>query len=110
MAEIYNAPKEIELPNYSFDNVGNWKDEEASYKKKLIAHINDMGYNGKNVGEIIRLPMADSYAQYMVLSMKPLGLIHLELGDAWTSEFAELLTAKKVNQMIEADKRIPSRG
>ena len=104
MAQIFKAPSEVKLPSYDWSNANNWEKDESEYKKALVKHINNMGYKGKNVGECIRIPHADSYAEYMVLSMKPLRLIHLELGDAWSSQFAELLTAKKVNQMIDADK------
>ena len=55
---------------------------------------------GKNVGETIRFQHADGYAEYMVFSMKPLKLIHLNVGDAWDSPYAELLTPKKVDEMI----------
>ena len=108
MAEIFKAPSEIALPKIDFANFNHKKmiEDEENYLENLKTHIKSCGYKGKNVGEIVRLPQADGYAQYMVLSMRPLRLIHLELGDAWNSQFAELLTAKKVNEMIEGAKRM----
>jgi hypothetical protein len=109
MAKIYSAPKEIKLPEWDFANF-NYEEhtkKEKEYKEKLKAHINSMGYNEKETGECIRIPHADSHAEYMILSLKGgVKLIHLKLGDAWNSEFAELLTAKKVKEMIARDKRI----
>ena len=104
MAKIFKAPSEVKLPNYDWNNTKIWEQQEIDYKKALVAHIKGMGYKGKNVGECIRIPHADSYAEYMVLSMRPLRLIHLELGDAWSAPMADLLTAQRVNQMIDADK------
>jgi len=106
MAKIFRAPDEVKLPEMDFANYNHaeYMEAENKYKADLKAHLNSQGWKGKNVGETIKLPMADSYAEYMVLSMRPLRLIHLELGDAWNSEFAELLTAKKVNQMIDGAK------
>jgi hypothetical protein len=42
----------------------------------------------------------------MVISMKPLMLIHLELGDAWCYQYANRLTAKDVQAKIDQQKAI----
>jgi hypothetical protein len=116
MAEIYKAPSSIDKPNYDFANYTheNAEKEETRYLGNIKSWLHANGFKGKNVGEIIRIPTADSSADYMVASLKPVKLIHLEMGDEWTSQFAELLTAKKINEMIEADKRMaelfPKRG
>ena len=68
--------------------------------------MQELGYSGKNMGEILRFPAADSYAQYMVVSMRPLQLVHLSLGDAWGFQYAHLLTAKEVQEKIDQQKRI----
>jgi hypothetical protein len=117
MAEIYSAPKEIKTPNYNSSNYTheNAEKEENRYLDEIRNWLKTNGFKGKNVGEVIRIPTADSSADYMVASLKGgVKLIHLKMGDEWTSQFAELLTAKKINQMIEADKRMaelfPKRG
>lgn len=104
MAKIYSAPKEVKLPVSVWEDSTNWEENENDYVQRLKAHIKKQGYTGKNVGEIIKFPVADGYAQYMVLQMKPLGLIHLQLGDAWDFQYAHLLTAKEVQQSIDRDK------
>lgn len=107
MATIYSAPKEIALPTYDWSKARDWEVKDKEYKEKLKAHINGMGFTEKEAGECIRIPTADSYAEYMVLGLKGgVKLIHLELGDAWQNEMAELLTAKKVKEMIARDKKI----
>ena len=104
-AKIYTAPEEINLPNNTFSNVKDWKENDEKYIKEVTQHLQELGYNGKNFGEIIKFPAADGYALYMVISMKPLMLLHLELGDAWTFQYANLLTATEVQKKIDADKR-----
>ena len=107
MAEIYNAPKEIKTPDYNFSNYTheNAEKEENRYLDEIRDWLKVNGFKGKNVGEVIKIPTADSSADYMVASLKGgVMLIHLEMGDCWDSEFASLLTAKKVNEMIARDK------
>ena len=108
MAEIFNAPKGIKVPSLSgitSKNVNEkFKELETDtekYKKDLKQYLQDNGYNGKNVGEVLNFPVADGHAQYMVLSMQPLRLVHLELGDAWSFQYANLLTAEEVQQKID---------
>lgn len=80
MAKIYKAPKGFEAPTLSADN---WQVEEQAYLERLAAEARRGSPGDPLVGEVVRFPMADSYAQYMVWSTKPLKLVHLDLGDAW---------------------------
>jgi hypothetical protein len=107
-AKIYNAPEELEIPKLDFANFNAkvHKEKEDKYIEDLKQHMRELGYNGKNMGEILRFPAADSYAQYMVVSMRPLQLVHLELGDAWGFQYAHLLTAKEVQQKVDQQKKI----
>ena len=105
-AKVYSAPKEIKQPNYSFNNRENWDSEEKQFVADLKTHLEQLGYKGKNFGEIIQFPVADGYAQYLVASMKPLALVHLPLGDAWDWQYAHLLTAKEVQQKIDHNKAL----
>lgn len=105
-AEIFNAPGEVKLPPTVFQDYKNWEKNENDYIERLKTYLKNDGYTGKNVGEIIRFPVCDGYALYMVLSMRPLRLIHLELGDCWSFQYDYLLTAKEVNQKIDGMKRM----
>lgn len=105
-AQVFSAPEEVKQPNYDFQNVKAWKEQEETYIKEVKNFLAKKGYTGKNAGEIIQFPVADGYAQYMVASMRPLMLVHLPLGDAWDWQFAHLLTAKEVQQKIDQRKAI----
>ena len=105
---IYGVPKSVKLPKMDFANFNRdkWFKDEEDFKEALRKYIKSKGYTGKNSGEIIRFPVADGYAEYMVLQMRPLGLIHLPLGDAYRFPYAHLMTAKEVNAQIEGQKRL----
>ena len=107
-ATIYSVPKNVKLPKMDFSNFdrAKWLKDEEDFKKALRKDIKSKGYTGKNSGEIIKFPVADGYAEYMVLQMRPLGLIHLPLGDAYQFQYAHLMTAKEVNEQIEGQKRM----
>ena len=101
MAKIYRTPDEIKRPSFE----GDWEANEQKYLKE----VKDFCLNrkkGKNVGEIIKFPACDGYAEYMVASMRPLELIHLEHMDAYTFQYVHLLTAKEVNEQIDNQKRL----
>ncbi len=100
MAEIFNIPKEIKVPS-SFRDREVYKKECETFEKELKEYLAKNNFKGKNAGEIIRFPVADSYAEYMVVSMKPARLLHMPLGDAWDFQYAHLLTAKEIQEKID---------
>jgi hypothetical protein len=76
------------------------------YIADLKQHIKDMGYKGKNVGEIVRFAVADGYAEYMVLSMRPMKLIHIPLDDAYQFPYVHLMTASEITKKLEQQKML----
>jgi hypothetical protein len=109
-ATIYSVPEEINVPEINFSNFNRTEYEKKckQFEKDCITYLNDLGYAGKNVGEIISFPVADGKARYMVISMRPLQLLHLPLDDAWEFEYVNNLTSKdvqeKINQRIALEK------
>jgi hypothetical protein len=104
-ATIYAAPEEIKQPEIDFSDIAKYRREEGEYLEELKNYCQKNG-SGKYAGEIVRIPHADGYASYMVISLKPLKLIHIPLGDAYDSQFADLLTVQKVKQMVDGTKRL----
>ena len=110
-AKIFASPKSIKLPvlNFSGENLN---EKVKDYNKDCDRYRNELKEillkrkQGKNIGEIISFPVADGAAEYMVASLRPLELVHLPLGDAWSFQYAHLLTAKEVNKKIESSKAI----
>jgi hypothetical protein len=104
-AEIYSALKEVKTPRFEFrEGIESYNKKEKKYLKDLKDALNKKGYTGKNVGEVLKFQVADGYAQYMVVSMRPLRLMHLDLVDGYSFGYAHLLTATEVNKQIKAQK------
>lgn len=107
-AKIYRTPEHIKLPKFdlmTYNREQHIKDED-NFIAELKQHIKNYGYTGKNSGEIIKFQVADGYALYMVLKMRPLSLIHLPLGDGYQIQYAQNLTAKDVQQKIDQEKAL----
>lgn len=105
MAKVYLAPKSIKVPELDFSDINGYEKACDNYKAELKAMLQKRN-NEKNVGEIIRFPVADGYAEYMVASMKPVELVHLNLWDAWDFQYVHLLTAKEVQEKIDQQKAL----
>lgn len=109
-AKIYAAPEELKQPKISFsvdnfkEDLKNYKAAEAQYREDMRQWLKDNGFTGKNAGEIVRFPWADSYAEYMVISMQPLELFHVPLGDAWDYPDVDLQTPERIQQKIDQQK------
>ena len=107
---IYKAPDGLEAPELDFKDVTKYKEEIKTNEEKLKQWCIDRcvkgGKDTKNVGEVIRFPVADGYAEYMVASMTPLQLIHLEYYDAYSFQYVHLLTKKEVTEKINQQKAL----
>lgn len=107
MAKIFLAPSSITLPQWSINKTYQENMlEENKYLETLKGLVVKSNPKQKLVGEIIKFPVADGYAEYMVASMTPLELIHIPLGDAWHFEYAHRLTKKDVEEKIRNQKAL----
>ena len=66
---------------------------------------------GDVVGTIMRYPRADGYAQYLVVSQKPLMLQHLEIMDAWHADYTSIRGTRidDVRAQVERNKLFAKR-
>jgi hypothetical protein len=111
MATIFRAPESITVPSFSTFYKDGKYDREAhdNAEKQYLADLKAMlvkRNNGKNVGEVVQFPHADSYAEYMVANMRPLELVHLPLGDAWDYPYIERLNASDIQGKIDQKKAL----
>ncbi len=102
MATIYAVPDDVKVPIF------NWKDREAGeadekrFIDEMVAFVKNYHPDGgEHIGKTIKFPWADSYAIYMIASMKPLQLVHLPLGDAWEYPMAQRLKRTDVELKIQ---------
>lgn len=124
MATAYRAPEGFEPPQFKAlpfnandtqeerraryqEHYAKERQAEQDYLKRLAGRCKQ---NGKDpiLGEIIRFGRGDGYAEYMVWSVKPLQLIWIQLGDAWSVEAALIrgLTLTEVRRMVAAEKKL----
>lgn len=106
MAKICNPPLEVGIRpqiKQPFNMVEYMKDERE-YVRKVQEYAKASG-NCAEAGEVIKFQVADGYAQYVVLTIKPVTLIHLPIGDAWHLQYANRLTAKDVRVEVARAKK-----
>ena len=107
---IYKAPTEFKAPELNFEDVPKYNKEIEDNTNHLKQFCIDRCVKGgkptENVGEVIRFPVADGYAEYMVACMNPLQLIHLEYYDAYSFQYVHLLTKKEVTEKINQQKAL----
>lgn len=109
--KVYTLPSELEAtipqPDYSssYDRDKEIAAENA-HKDSIKQWLKDNGYNGKHTGGILRMPIADGAAEYMLADGNPSILIHLPYGDAWNHPDVTYLPKNVIVKRINADKAI----
>src|SRR6187402_124243 len=85
MAKIFVMPKSAPPPpEPDYQNYDAQK-EQAAEEAYLVALKKFLRSRCRSpwVGEVVRTPVADGHATYMVCSGSPFAFVHLQLGDAW---------------------------
>lgn len=100
MAKVFTLPHGFDAPDFNWEDIEQYNKDCADLTDRLRKWCIER-FNQKNVGEVIKFQVADGYAEYMVVSTKPVQLIHLPFWDAYQSETAELMTAKAIQQKID---------
>jgi len=105
MAKVYTVPSGIKVPEFNWKDVKQYEKDCEQFKADLKAFLVKRK-NGKLVGEVVRFPVADGYAEYMVAGLSPVELIHLPLWDEYQFEYAHLMTAKEIQDRIESERML----
>jgi hypothetical protein len=104
MGRIFASPEGIDKPQFKPGQ--DWKEFdklEADYEAKIVAWAKEHG-KGPEAGEKVRFPVADGYAVYVIVSLKPIVLIHIDTGDAWQYQYVNRLTASDLRKQIAGAK------
>lgn len=102
MAKIFNPPAMIPVPEFDWKDAKKYQETEDTFIENLRNFVKRRK-KGDLIGKVIRFQVADGYAQYMVAGIKPVELIHLPLMDCYQSDFADLMTADKIKEMVARD-------
>lgn len=104
---VYNAPASIEQRPF---NSKTWEADTQWYMDELRAFVRRCKVKPcPEQGKIVKFPHADSYAQYMVISMSPVQLVHIPLMDGWEYPYIERLTAKDIREKVKHEQMIQER-
>jgi hypothetical protein len=111
-ARVYAAPGEIgDPPEIDFrDSSIPWGDvlrPEQEWVEKVVAWCKEFG-KGDLRGEKLDWHRGDGYAQYVVYTEKPLALIWLPVGDAWSMDeiFLRGLRLSDVREQVRRQKAL----
>jgi hypothetical protein len=105
MGKIYLPPAEIKVPDFNWENFDDYQKTENKFIDDLKQFCKQRN-SGEYIGEVIKFPVADSYALYMVASLSPIELIHLPLMDAWEFQYIDRLTAQDIREKIDNEKKL----
>ena len=107
MAKIYSVPKSINVPQLVVNGKFDYKDYQERVNKfyeELAAVLKKHNPDGECVGEVIQFPVADSYAFYMVVGLKPVELVHLPIMDGWDFSTQTVLPQKTSEKKLNSKK------
>ena len=94
----------IAPPKADYRNYRAAMQAEADWLKELQAQLKADAPGDENAGEVVSFPVADNYARYVVVSSKPLRLIHLKFGDGYSFPFITRLRLSDIAQMVRREK------
>ncbi len=104
MAKIYGGVQGIRKPTFTKDWQG-WEKRTETYVQKIKDYAKA---NSKcpEAGKEIHFSVADGKACYIVLSLKPVELIHLDVYDGYNFQYVHRLTAADVRAEIKRDEAV----
>jgi len=115
MATVYGLPEGFEPPAFE-DFIGPDgrydREKDDQLHRDFIESLREWVKThrvgaGDLMGEVVRFPIADGYAQYMIVGTKPAALMHLPIHDAWEipEAHARGLRTSDLRDEIMAEKR-----
>jgi hypothetical protein len=111
MAQVYATP--IPAPDFN-DAMVSGRFNDQRYRKLNAAFIEQCrdwlkqnGYTSPLAGKIVRFPVADGYAEYMIVSLRPVTLMHLPFGDSYQipEAHARGLRASDLRELVEREEK-----
>lgn len=76
-------------------------DAQDDYFKGLQEHCKTRKPDEQYAGRVLRFPVADGYAVYVVASIVPLVLVHVPTGDGWEFRYVNRLTVKDIKEKLD---------
>lgn len=105
--KVFDVPVGLEFEGHDYANFNMDAENKKinAHQERLKQWLKNNGYTGKNTGAIVRFPVADGYAQYMVAEHgSTVSLVHLTYFDAYVYPHETSLTRKQVLENARAQK------
>lgn len=98
------APGSYPFPEFS----GSWREQYDAQNAELNRLTAEADANNSLVGQTLKWQRADGYAIYIVTSVRPLTIQHVDIGDAWTIEPALIrgLNRADIEIMVERERSL----
>lgn len=106
MAKVFTLPEGFTAPEFNWKDIEQYNKDCADFTARLKQWCVERNPDQECIGEVIKFPVADGYAEYMVAAIKPVQLIHLPFLDAYDSETAYLMTAKAIKEKVSQQKAL----
>lgn len=112
MAKVVDASSvgyNIPLPEVADLGYTAYFKAQDEYLEGLAAHCKAANSADPYAGRIARFPVADGFAVYVVSSLKPLKLVHVDIGDGWHYQYINRLNATDIKNNIDRNSKLASR-
>jgi len=102
MAKIFSPPQAVPAHEWDVKKTRQQNQEaEQKYIDNLKKFLQRRRPGNDKIGNVIRFPVADGYAIYMVAGLRPAELLHVPIGDAWEYQYAHRLTMSDILEEIQ---------
>ena len=103
---IFTPPSSITVPNLVISR-SDINKSLVDYRKAEEKFVDDLRNfviqrkKGKYIGKVVKFPVADGYARYMVASVKPLELVWMPLDDEYQFQYIDRLNWSDIKEKVE---------
>lgn len=106
--KIYGCPERLPAPkpDYRHFDIKAEADREASHAESLRTWLFARGYCNTHSGQIVRFPIGDGFALYMLADGPQSFLIHLPYGDGYHYPDAQHLPKDEIIRRIDGERRL----
>ena len=94
MGKVYASP--YKAPDFNTKDYNKACDD---YVQKIKVWAKTKGH-GPEAGKEIAFPVADGAARYIIFSLKPVQLIHIDIYDRYQFQYVHRLTAKDIKELL----------
>ena len=100
MAKIYAGIEGIDKPKPDYKDWDKQSQQEDEYVEQIKAYAKSHS-KSPEAGKEVYFSVADGRARYVVLSLSPVELVHLDVCDGYSFKYANRLTASDVRGEIK---------